>query len=89
MSNVGCKGTERNITTCSSKFSRSCNANEGAGVVCDHKPLSSSTIKLVGGKTTTLISGNTTYEGNVLYNEKPIWYGTLYLGKGSEKIEKN
>ena len=47
-------------------------------MVCDHKPMSSSTIKLVGGKTNTIISGNTTYEGNVLYNDKPIWYETPY-----------
>ena len=79
MSNVGCRGTETNITSRSSRFSRNCTAHEGAGVHCDYKPPSSSTIRLVGGKTTKLIGGNITYEGNVLYNNKPIWYETLKI----------
>ena len=74
MSNVGCRGYEMNISTCSSRFWRKCSASEGAGVICDYKPSSSSTIELVGGNVTKLINGNTTYEGYVLFNGKPIWY---------------
>ena len=76
MSYVGCRGTEMNIANCSSRFYRNCSDTEGAGVICDYKPSSSSTIELVGGNVTKLIGGNTTYEGNVLFNGKPIWYST-------------
>jgi len=72
MSYVGCRGTEMNIANCSSRFYRNCSASEGAGVICDYKPSSSSTIELVGGNVTKLINGNITYEGNVLFNGKPI-----------------
>ena len=70
MSNVGCSGNEANIELCSSRITRNCTQNEGAGVVCD---ISKPSVRLVGGKTTQLFGGNTTYEGNVLVNDKPIW----------------
>ena len=68
MTRVQCTGAENSIYDCLSdnevpKYP--CSRWSAAGVICDYEPPSNITIELVGG--------NTTKEGNVLLNGRPIW----------------
>ena len=69
MDNVGCTGSELSLFDCRNSYYGDCNANEGAGVICEFEPLSNTTVELVGGNDTV---------GNVLLDGRPIWYKGNY-----------
>ena len=70
MTRVQCTGEETSIYDCPSDNEIPapgwlCSKWSAAGVICDYEPPSNITLELVGG--------NTTKEGNVLLNGRPIW----------------
>ena len=56
---VNCDGTEETLQDCSYNPTHNCGSSEGAGVIC------LPTILLTGGQSSR--------EGNVLYDGRPIW----------------
>ena len=67
--NVGCGGLELSLfdcynRNCSVQDCSSCDANDGAGVICEYEPPSGMIVELVGGNNSV---------GNVLLDGRPIW----------------
>ena len=62
---VRCNGSETNISECPSPtFQPDCHKQQIAGVICEYD---------TAADNITLVGGNSTSEGNVLLNGKPIW----------------
>ena len=63
MNHVRCKGSETNITDCPSSNYKWCSSSALAGVRCEYD---------TAADNITLVGGNSTNEGNVMVNGKPI-----------------
>ena len=61
MDDVMCDGTESHIAFCAHNVTENCDSTEAAGVMCG-----------LNYDNITLVGGNSTNEGNVLVNGKPI-----------------
>ena len=66
MDNVACQGHEAGLDLCHHTEDHNCGETEAAGVMCGGS----------GGRDTqvSLAGGPNSHSGNVLYNNKPIWY---------------
>ena len=69
MSYVKCNGSESNLSDCPHSTSTCSNFNV-AGVKCEYD---------TNVNKVTLVGGNSTSEGNVMLNGKPIWYVHHFL----------